>query len=528
MQRGCVDSFDHTTCITSVDARTDGDPKRQRRHDMTQTTESAVLGEARMLIDGDLVPARSGATFDNINPATEQVLGPVADAGVDDVDAAIAAARRAADNGRWSNDLDFRKRCLLQLHAALVAEREELRREIVAETGSPIVLTYGPQVDGPLDELIPWVVDNADRFEWERELPTGTAFGTESWRRVLKEPVGVVSSIVPWNYPFEVSLVKIAQALIAGNTTILKPAPNTPWNATRIGRLVAEHTDIPAGVLNVVTTADNTIAERLVVDERIDMVSFTGSTAVGKRIYAAGAATMKRLFLELGGKSAAIVLDDADIAAVVPGVAASICAHGVQGCAMVSRLLVPRSRYEEAVAVAEAGMRAVPYGDPTDPSNIQGPQVSAVQRERVLGYISAGVDEGARVVVGGGRPDHLEVGYYVEPTLFADVENSMTIAQEEIFGPVMAMIPFDDDDDAVRIANDSVYGLGLAVLSASENRALSVGKRIRTGTVSINGGMWYGPAAPFGGYKQSGIGRQNGTEGFEQYTETKTIAGPQG
>ena len=305
---------------------------------------------------------------------------------------------------------------------------------------------------------------------------------------------------------------------------ILKAAPNTPWNATRIGRLVAEHTDIPPGVLQVVTTADNAVAEDLVIDPRVDLISFTGSTAVGRRIMEKGATSLKRLFLELGGKSADIVLDDADFEQKL-SMAWMICIHGGQGCVMMTRMLLPRSRYDEGMAIIEAGFKNVPYGDPTDPSNIQGPQISALQRERVLGYIEKGKDEGARLLFGGGRPSHLEKGYYVEPTLFADVDNSMSIAREEIFGPVLVVVPFDDDDDAVRLANDSEYGLGVAVTSGSEERALGVARRVRAGTVSINGGIWYGADAPFGGYKASGVGRQGGFEGFEQYSETKTYSG---
>jgi aldehyde dehydrogenase (NAD+) len=288
--------------------------------------------------------------------------------------------------------------------------------------------------------------------------------------------------------------------------------------------LVAEKTDIPAGVLQVVTTSDNAVAEDLVTDPRVDLVSFTGSTAVGRGIMERAAPTLKRLFLELGGKSADVVLEDADFETKL-SMAWTVCAHGGQGCVMLTRMLLPRSRYDEGVALMEDGFRAVPYGDPTDPSKIQGPQISAGQRDRILGYIEQAKAEGARVVVGGGRPAHLPTGYYVEPTLIADVDNAMTVAREEIFGPVLVVVPFEDDDDAVRIANDSPYGLGCGVTSGSEARALDVARRIRAGTASVNGGVWYGADAPFGGYKASGIGRQNGLEGFEQYTETKTIAG---
>ncbi|HMD46755.1 MAG TPA: aldehyde dehydrogenase family protein [Acidimicrobiales bacterium] len=493
---------------------------------MTTTSEAAVAqGEVRMLIDGELVEARSGKQFDNINPATEEVLGTVADAGHEDLDLAIGSARRAFDESAWATDKELRKRCIGQLQAALESEREELRAELVAEVGTPILLTYGPQLDAPLEEGLLWPMRYIDEFEWERDLPDGHAFGQHSWRKVTREPVGVVGAIVPWNYPFEVTINKIGQSLATGNTVILKAAPNTPWNATRIGRLVAEKTDFPKGVFQVVTTSDNAVAEDLVVDPRVDLISFTGSTAVGKRIMEKGAPTLKRLFLELGGKSADVVLDDTDFAAKL-SMAWTICSHGGQGCVMLTRMLLPRSRYDEGIAIMEDGFKNVPYGDPTDPSKIQGPQISALQRDRVLGYIEKGKEEGARVVVGGGRPAHLEKGYYVEPTLFADVDNSMTIAQEEIFGPVLVVVPFDDDDDAVRIANENQYGLGCSVTSADESRAMAVARRIRAGTAGVNGGVWYGADAPFGGYKASGVGRQNGREGFEQYTEVKTYAGP--
>jgi len=494
---------------------------------MAQSTASdaaqGVQGEVRLLIDGKLTEAESGKRFDNINPATEEVLGPVADASAEDMRRAIDAARRAFDETDWSTDRAFRKRCLEQLQAAIESEKEELRAELVAEVGTPIILTYGAQLDAPLSDGLLWPASYIDEFPWERDIGDGHAFGGHSARKVVKEPVGVVGAIVPWNYPFEVTIQKVGQALATGNTVILKPAPDTPWNATRLGRLVAEHTDIPPGVFNVVASSDHLVGEELVLDRRVDLISFTGSTATGRRIFEKGAPTMKRLFLELGGKSADIVLDDADVTAKMSSVG-TVCVHGGQGCVMPTRLLVPRSRYDEAIEIGKQSFAGVPYGDPNEMGNLQGPQISAKQRDRVLGYIEKGVEEGARVVTGGGRPVHLPKGYYVEPTLFANVDNSMTIAREEIFGPVLVVIPFEDDDDAVRIANDNQYGLGGYVTSGSVERAMSVGRRIRAGTISINGGISYGADAPFGGYKASGIGRQNGHEGFEQYTETKTIA----
>ncbi len=481
--------------------------------------------ETRMMIDGKLVEADSRKTFDNINPATEEVAGVVADAGVAEMQRAIAAARRSFDQTDWSTNHSFRKKCLEQLQEALEAEREELREELIVEVGTPRVLTYSAQLDAPLAEGILWPAKMIDEFAWERDMGIAEAFGTRHRRAIWKEAMGVVGAIVPWNYPFEVTINKIAQILATGNTTVLKPAPDTPWNATRLGRLVAEKTDIPAGVFNVVTSSDHLVGEELTLSPLVDQISFTGSTVTGKRIMEKGAATLKRVFLELGGKSAAIVLDDADFSAVLPATA-SVCAHGGQGCAMQTRLLVPRSRLDEAVELASLGMANFPYGDPQSMDVVMGPLVSEKQMNRVLGYIEKGKAEGGEVVVGGGRPAHLPKGWYVEPTLFVNVENSATIAQEEIFGPVMVVIPFDDDDDAVRIANDSHYGLSGGVFGGDMERATNVARRIRTGSISVNGGSWYGADMPYGGYKDSGIGRQNGTEGFDQYLETKIIAWP--
>jgi aldehyde dehydrogenase (NAD+) len=315
---------------------------------------------------------------------------------------------------------------------------------------------------------------------------------------------------------------KLGPILATGNTVVIKPAPDTPWNATRLGRLIAEKTDIPAGVVNVVTSSDHLVGEELTLDPRVDMISFTGSTVTGKRIMERGAATLKRVFLELGGKSAMLVCDDADFAATLPA-AGAVCMHAGQGCALQSRVLLPRSRYDEGVEILTQVMQNIPYGDPLNPGTLSGPLISALQRDRVQGHIDRALEQGARLVVGGGRPAHLPKGFFIEPTLFADVDNSMAIAQEEVFGPVLAAIPYDNDDDAVRIANDSNYGLSGGVFSSSLERALGIANRIRTGSISVNGGMWYGADSPYGGYKSSGIGRQNGIEGFEQYTETKAM-----
>jgi acyl-CoA reductase-like NAD-dependent aldehyde dehydrogenase len=336
----------------------------------------------------------------------------------------------------------------------------------------------------------------------------------------------VVGAIVPWNFPFEVTINKIGQALATGNTVVLKPAPDTPFNATRLGRLIAERTDVPPGVVNVVTASDHLVGEELTLSPKVDLISFTGSTAVGRRIMEKGAATMKRLFLELGGKSATIVLEDADLQlACMIGIAP--CMHAGQGCAIPTRLLLPRSRYDEGVQILETMYESVAVGDPQDPGTLCGPVISAKQRKRVLGYIQKGLDEGAKLLVGGSdAPAGRDKGFWVKPTLFVDVDNAMTIAQDEIFGPVLAVIPFEDEEDAIRIANDSIYGLAGNVMSGSLERSLAVVRRLRAGFIGVNGGAPYGADVPFGGYKASGIGRQNGHAGFDQYTELKSVAYP--
>jgi aldehyde dehydrogenase (NAD+) len=485
-----------------------------------------AVGEHRLLIDGKLVDASGGATFENINPATEEVLGVTADGTAADMEAAIVAARRAFDTTDWASDRDLRKRCLLQLQAALEAEAEDLRAELIAEVGCPVLSTYGPQLDAPLREALTWPAEQIDQFTWSRSLGPKDALGMgNSEREVWKEPIGVVGVIVPWNFPIEIILNKLGPVLAMGNTLVLKPAPDTPWNATRIGRIIAEQTDIPPGVVNIVVSSDHLVGEVLTTSPLVDMVAFTGSTATGRRIMAAAAPTLKPVFLELGGKSINLVLDDADLPSAVAG-AGFTCFHAGQGCAMPTRLMVPRSRYDEAVELATAAFAGVTYGDPTDAGNIMGPVISEKQRDRVLGYIESGRSQGARVATGGGRPAHLDKGWFVEPTLLVDVDNSMTVAQEEIFGPVLVVIPFEDDDDAVRIANDSPYGLSGSITSGDLDHAKAIARRIRTGTLGLNGGIWYGADAPFGGYKQSGIGRQCGIEGLEMFTQTKTVGWP--
>jgi aldehyde dehydrogenase (NAD+) len=487
----------------------------------------AKRAESRMLIDGELVAAVSGAEFTNVSPATGLTLGSVAAAGAEDMQRAVAAARRAFDGTEWSTNRELRQRCLGQLQSALESEKEDLREELIAEVGCPVMTTHNAQVDWPLAEALRYPAQLIDGFEWERMLDGGGLFGERNVRTVVKEPVGVVAAITPSNFPIEVILNKLGPALATGNTLVLKPDPNTPWNATRLGRLIAAHTDIPAGVVNVVPTPSNDVAGLLATDPRVDMISFTGSTAVGKLLIQRGADTMKRTFLELGGKSALIVLDDAGPAKIIPS-AVGVCVHAGQACALNTRLLIHESLFDEAVSNVTAAFQAVPVGDPALPETFVGPVISARQKERVLSACAQARRDGADITTGGGSfgdlPGYLAGGHFVQPTVVVGVGNSAAIAQQEIFGPVLVMLPFADDDDAVRIANDSAYGLSGAVLSASAERGMAIARRVRTGSIGVNGGMFYGADAPFGGYKSSGIGRQCGIEGFQQYLETKTMA----
>lgn len=487
---------------------------------------AAARAEARMLVDGELAPAAEGGEFGNFSPATGALLGTTAAAGPEDMLRAIAAARRAFDETGWSTDRALRRRCLEQLQQGLEAERQEFADELVAEVGCPAMTLRNAQLDWPLAESLRYPARLIGEFDWERTLPGGGLFGERNVRTVVQEPVGVAAAICPSNFPVEVILNKLGPALAAGNTVIVKPDPNTPWNATRIGRIIAEHTDIPPGVVNVVPTPSNEVAGLLATDPRVDMVSFTGSTAVGRRLMRLGAETMKRTFLELGGKSALIVLEDADPAAALRS-AVGVCVHAGQACAATSRMLVHRSIFDDMAAGVTAAFEAVPVGDPALPETLVGPVISVGQRDRVLDAITRATVDGARLMTGGvdvpSLPAELAGGHYVQPTVFVCEDPGIPVAQEEIFGPVLVMIPFDDDEDAIRIANDSNYGLAGAVLSASTDRAMAVARRIRTGAIGVNGGMFYGADAPFGGYKSSGVGRQCGLEGFQQYLETKTI-----
>ena len=484
----------------------------------------ATLPDAKLTIDGVLRDAQGGKIFDVISPWTGQPVGKAADASAADVDEAIAAARRAFDTTDWSTNVEKRVDLVTKLRALFEANRERLSDLARDEAGAAMGAVGRAHVDMALDgwddylRLFP-------QLKWDKDYGGRTGYGFETQRKAVYEPVGVVGAITPWNVPLYVNVGKVVAALLAGCTVILKPAPNTPGMGAIFGEL-AQEAGFPAGVLNVIFGSDPALAgEMLVTDPRVDLISFTGSTNVGKRIMEQGAATLKRVFLELGGKSAKIVLEDS--ANFAMDVAQSMLVfHAGQGCAVHSRLLVPRSRYEEAKAVLKHAYASFGdnWGDYDNPAHIMGPVVSQRQMERVLSYVDIGQAEGATLLAGGkARPDKGS-GYFIEPTCFVDVTNDMRIGQEEIFGPVLVVIPFEDDDDAVRIANESDYGLCGGVYSADLDRAIAVARRIRTGSVSVNGGMCIAGDLPFGGYKASGIGREWGLEGIEEFLETKLIA----
>lgn len=481
-----------------------------------RTATTAVT--KRLLINGQLIATEQ--MFESLNPATGAVYGYAPEAGVAHTEAAIAAARRAFDTTTWSTDIEFRAHCLDQLYRALRDNVEELRELTIAEVGATRMLTRGNQLEIPL-EIVRYYADLLPSYAMSEQLPDLESRGQRHRRWIEKEAAGVVSAIVAYNYPHQLALVKLVPALAAGCTVVLKGAPDTPLATLALGELIAEHTDIPAGVVNVLSSSDVATGELMTTHPDVDVVTFTGSTPVGRRIMAAASDSLKRVFLELGGKSAMVLLDDADFKTAAQFAAFTICSHAGQGCALTSRLLVPRRHHDEIVEMVAANFARITYGDPGDPKTYMGPLISDRQREKVHGLVERAVAAGAKLVAGGAKVDP---GFYYTPTLLAGVDPDSEIAQEEVFGPVLAVIPFDDDDDAVRIANNSIYGLSGAVFSAVEQRALAVARRIRTGTFSINGGNYFNPDAPFGGFKQSGIGREAGVAGLEEFLESKTYA----
>lgn len=490
---------------------------------LAETSSTTVLPEALLCIDGVMRPADDGRTYENIGPWTGEPVGLAADASGRDVEEAIAAARRAFDTTDWATNHEKRFELLKRLHQLFLDNQDRLVDIARHEVGAPLVAVNRAQVANCLSS---WedLMEVYPKLKWEKDygLKDG-AFG-KTQRKAVYEPVGVVGAITPWNFPLYVNAEKVVSALLAGCTVILKPAPDTPLAGSIFGELAIE-AGFPPGVLSVITGADPVLAgEMLVKDPRVDLITFTGSTAVGKRIMREGSDTLKRLFLELGGKSANIVLDDAANFGQIVGQSILVF-HAGQGCAVQSRLLVPKSRYDEAKQVLKAAYDEFSdkWGHFDDPACSMGPVVSKKQMERVKSYIDLGVEEGATLLAGGEQRPDKGGGWFIEPTCFVDVRNDMRIAQEEIFGPVLVVIPYEDDEDAIRIANDSVYGLSGGVWG-SHDRAMAVANRIRTGTIGVNGGAPINGDLPFGGYKHSGIGRAWGVEGIEEYLETKVIA----
>jgi len=470
-----------------------------------------MLDHDKIYIDGAWVASEGTASIQVVNAGTEEVMGSVPKGTAADVDRAVAAAK-AAFEGWAATDTEERQKYMVRIQEGLAARTAEIAEVIAGEVGMPITWAGMIQAGLPTGNMATYA-SLLENFEFEEKIGNSL---------VVKEPVGVVGCITPWNYPLHQIVCKIGGAFAAGCTVVLKPSEVAPLNAYILAEIIHD-VGLPAGVFNMVMGEGPIVGEAIAAHPDVDMVSFTGSTRAGKQVAATAAGTVKRVALELGGKSANIVLDDADFADVIPkGVFACYLNSG-QTCTAHTRMLVPNSRYDEAVEIAAAAVSATQVDDPTAEGMHLGPVISQAQWDRVQGYIQKGIDEGARVVAGGlGKPEGHEKGYFVKPTVFADVTNDMAIAQEEIFGPVLSIIGYDDDDDAVRIANDSPYGLAGGVWSGSDERAMSVARRMRTGAVDVNGGG-FNIAAPFGGYKQSGYGRENGPYGIDEFLQTKSL-----
>jgi acyl-CoA reductase-like NAD-dependent aldehyde dehydrogenase len=473
----------------------------------------------QLFIDGKWHATESDSVISVVSPHSEEVIGHAACAGPADVDRAVQAARAAFDTGPWPRmQPGMRIEAITRLAGIYKEHRADMAALISAEIGAPISFAKMAQVRLPLTMMSAFC-GLAAHYEWQQDRPG--LYGKNI--RIRKQPVGVVAAVVPWNMPQFLTVAKVIPALLAGCAVVLKPAPESVLDAQLLADLVAE-ADLPPGVLNVVP-GDREIGEVLVSHAGVDKVSFTGSTAAGRQVALACAAGLKQVSLELGGKSAAIVLDDADPSAVASGVQMASLANSGQVCNALSRILVPAARAAEFVDALAATMAAMPVGDPADPNTAVGPLVAQRQQERVRGYIETGKSEGARLVVGGSdMPDGLDTGWYVKPTLFSDAHNDMRIAREEIFGPVLTVIAYRDEDEAIRIANDSEYGLAGSVFTADVDRGYNVAARVRSGTFGVNEGYIMDPAAPFGGVKNSGYGRELGIEGIDSYTVSQSIS----
>jgi aldehyde dehydrogenase (NAD+) len=442
--------------------------------------------------------------------STEEQIGSVSEATVDDVARAVASAREALGGWIAAGGAE-RAKWLTRLAAGLEARQEEIATVISQEVGTPIKLSMSIQATQPI-AIAKHYAELARSYTFEHSVGNSL---------IVREPAGVVGAITPWNYPLHQIMAKVGAALAAGCTVVLKPSELAPLNACLLAEVCLE-VGLPAGVLNIVHGRGYLVGEAIASHPDVDIVSVTGSVRTGKRILALAADSIKKVTLELGGKSACVLLDDAPFAKAVPHGVKNAMLNSGQTCSAWTRMIVPRARCDEAIELARQTLETLPLGDPLDPVTRLGPLISSAQRERVEGYIARGRQEGARVVTGGGRPSHLPKGHYVEPTIFADVTPAMTIAQEEIFGPVLSIIPYEGDEEAVQIANGTIYGLAGAVWSADSTRALHVARQIKAGTVDVNGAR-YNLAAPFGGYKQSGLGREFGVFGLEEFLEVKAI-----
>jgi len=484
---------------------------------------ATALKNYQLYIGGEWVDASSDDALEVINPATEETIGAVPQGSIADVDRAVAAARKAYTDRTWRR-MPPRQRsdALLRFMQEVADRKAELVDLIIAEAGAARWVADGLQFDTGF-KYAQWFAERTASFPFEDPLPPQVSARGLGQGVILKEPVGVVAAITPFNFPLYLNLSKVVPALAAGNSVVLKPSPYTPMQAFVLGE-IADAAGLPPGVLNVVT-GDIPAGEHLTTHPDVDMISFTGSDFVGKKIMSQAAEGLKKILLELGGKSPNIIFEGADVKKFAQGAAAGFTIHAGQGCALPTRILADRSVYDEVVEGMSAALSRVTVGDPTDKKTMMGPLIREAQRERVERYVATGTAEGARLAVGGGRPADTSRGFFFEPTLFADVSSSMSVAQDEIFGPVGVVIPFDGEEEGIRIANDTRYGLAASVWHPNPVRAYEIAQEIQAGTVSINGGaggphLW----GPFGGYKHSGIGREYGDYGLLEYTQLKTVA----